>query len=81
MIDLSTAYLSIDKLNESKEYIMKLYELAMLPNPRRVRIFLAEKGLLNDIELVQVDVLNGEHRTAEFKAKNPTATAAAHSPP
>lgn len=53
---------------------MKLYELAMLPNPRRVRIFLAEKGLLNDIELVQVDVLKGEHRTAEFKAKNPTAT-------
>lgn len=48
---------------------MKLYENTALPNPRRVRIFMAEKGV--DVELVQVDIGTGAHKTPEFLAKNP----------
>ncbi|MFV1872833.1 MAG: glutathione S-transferase family protein [Oleiphilus sp.] len=49
---------------------MKLYEMKIAPNPRRVRIFLAEKGI-NDIEFVQLDLQKGENLTPEFKKKNP----------
>jgi glutathione S-transferase len=48
---------------------LKLYEFAMAPNPRRVRIFLAEKGI--QVPIVQVDIGKGEHQTPEFLAKNP----------
>ena len=48
---------------------MKLYdEHNPAPNPRRVRIFLAEKGL--SIPLVHVPMRAGAHKSAEFKAKN-----------
>lgn len=50
---------------------MKLYEMAQAPNPRRVRMFLAEKDLLDDVETIQLDLSKGENLTAEFKAKNP----------
>ncbi len=50
---------------------MKLYEFNPFPNPRRVRMFLAEKGI-NNVEFVQVDVPSGEHRTEEFVKKNPS---------
>lgn len=48
---------------------MKLYEYEAFPNPRRVRMFLAEKGI--DVTRVQVNVPAGEHRTPEFIARNP----------
>lgn len=48
---------------------MKLYDFTMAPNPRRVRIFLAEKGI--DIETIQVDIPSGENLGDEFKAINP----------
>jgi glutathione S-transferase len=48
---------------------MKLYDGGRAPNPRRVRIFLAEKGL--SVPLVPIDISKMEHRTAEFTAKNP----------
>lgn len=51
---------------------MKLYEYEAFPSPRRVRIFLAEKGI--DIPREQVDIPAGEHRTAEFLKKNPDGT-------
>ena len=51
---------------------MKLYEFEPFPNPRRVRMFLAEKGV--SIDRVQVNVPEGEHRTDAIKAKNPSAT-------
>lgn len=47
---------------------MKLYTSHRAPNPRRVRWALAEKGV-EDVELVEVDLLAGEHRTAEYRAK------------
>lgn len=49
---------------------MKLYEMTGAPNPRRVRIFIAEKGI--EMEYVQVDMAAGEHKTPEFLAKNPS---------
>ena len=51
---------------------MKLYEYEAFPNPKRVRMFLAEKGV--DIERIQIDVPAGEHRTDAYKAINPDAT-------
>ena len=52
---------------------MKIYEYNGFPSPRRVRIFLAEKGI-KGIEFEQVDVPEGEHRKAPFLAKNPFGT-------
>jgi glutathione S-transferase len=48
---------------------MKLYDNAMAPNPRRVRIFLAEKGV--SVPTVQVDIGKAENRAPEYLAKNP----------
>lgn len=50
---------------------MKLYETKTAPNPRRVRMFLAEKGLLDGVETVQVDLEHGENLTPEYAARNP----------
>jgi len=47
---------------------MKLYDLPPSPNARRVRIFIAEKGL--EIPTVAVDMAKGENRTPEYLAKN-----------
>lgn len=47
---------------------MKLYDSRRAPNPRRVRWFLAEKGV-DDVEVVDVDLLAGAHRTAEYLAR------------
>ncbi len=51
---------------------MKLYTAARAPNPRRVDMFLAEKGITG-LERALVDLNAGEQRTAEFLARNPTA--------
>ncbi|CUS47565.1 MAG: Glutathione S-transferase [Idiomarinaceae bacterium HL-53] len=50
---------------------MKLYEMAIAPNPRRVRMFLAEKGLLEQVERIELNLQKGENLTPEFIAKNP----------
>jgi len=49
---------------------MKIYEMKIAPNPRRVRMFLAEKGIEN-VEFIQVDLQAGENLTPEFKKMNP----------
>jgi glutathione S-transferase len=51
---------------------MKFYDCTTAPSPRRVRIFLAEKGL--SIETVQVDLRNGEQFTPAYRAINPDCT-------
>ncbi len=51
---------------------MKLLDCATAPSPRRVRIFLTEKGL--EISVVQVDLRSGEHLTEAFRQKNPRCT-------
>ena len=50
---------------------MKIFETKTAPNPRRVRMFLAEKGLLDKVEFVQIDLQKGENLTPEFAAMNP----------
>lgn len=47
---------------------MKLYTSHRAPNPRRVRWVMAEKGV-TDVEIVEIDLLSGEHRTAEYRAR------------
>ena len=51
---------------------MKVYEFKGFPNPARVRIALAEKGLFDQVDFVNVDVPAGEHRKPAFLAKNPS---------
>jgi glutathione S-transferase len=51
---------------------MKFYDCATAPSPRRVRIFLAEKGI--GIPTVQVDLRSGEQFTDAFRAINPDCT-------
>lgn len=51
---------------------MKLYISPRAPNPRRVQMFMAEKNIQN-IELVQVDLNQGEHQGSAFMLKNPMA--------
>jgi glutathione S-transferase len=48
---------------------VKLYDSKAAPNPRRVRIFLAEKGV--EVPTVQVDLGKAENRAAPFLARNP----------
>lgn len=48
---------------------MKLYDGGRAPNPRRVRVFLAEKGI--EIDLVPIDMGQMGHRSAEVSALNP----------
>lgn len=48
---------------------MKLYDCAIAPNPRRARMFIAEKGL--DIPTVQVDLLAGDNLKSDYLAVNP----------
>lgn len=47
---------------------MKLYDCVRAPNPRRVRWFMAEKGV-EDIEIVTLSIMSGEHRSPEYRAK------------
>jgi glutathione S-transferase len=51
---------------------MKLYTSQRAPNPRRVLMFIAEKGITG-IETVQVDLGKGEHRAGDFVTMNPMA--------
>jgi glutathione S-transferase len=48
---------------------MKLYDSKVAPNPRRARIFLAEKGITVPTE--QVDIMLMQHKTPEYTAINP----------
>ena len=48
---------------------MKFYDCRTAPSPRRVRIFLAEKGV--EIETVQVDLGQGEQLSEAYREVNP----------
>ena len=49
---------------------MKLYDFPGAPNPRRVKIFAAEKDI--ELEIINCDLAKGEHKTPEFIKKNPS---------
>jgi glutathione S-transferase len=51
---------------------MKFYDCAIAPSPRRVRIFLAEKGIT--VPTIQVDLRKGEQFGDAFRAVNPDCT-------
>lgn len=53
---------------------MKIYDFPAFPNPARVRIALHEKGVFDQVEFEQIDVPAGEHKSAAFAARNPSAT-------
>ena len=47
---------------------MKLYDCEMAPNPRRVRIFLAEKKV--ELDIKQINILEGENLSEEYLSIN-----------
>jgi glutathione S-transferase len=51
---------------------MKIHESHSAPNPRRVRVFLAEKGL--QVLYEEVDIGKAVNRGEEFRKKNPLST-------
>jgi glutathione S-transferase len=55
--------------NANSGNAMKLYDSKTAPNPRRVRIFLAEKGITVPTEAV--DIAGKQNRAPEYSAKNP----------
>jgi glutathione S-transferase len=48
---------------------MKLYDAGRAPNPRRVRIFLAEKGVT--VPVIPIDLARLEHKAPAYVAVNP----------
>ncbi len=48
---------------------MKIYDFTQAPNPRRVRVFLAEKGI--QVPYQQVNIATAENRKPEFLKINP----------
>jgi glutathione S-transferase len=48
---------------------MKILDEKRAPNPRRVRVFLAEKGI--HVPFEQVEIMSGAHKSAEFAKLNP----------
>ncbi len=51
---------------------MKFYDCKTAPSPRRVRIFIKEKGI--ELETIEVDLANREQLGAEFSEINPDCT-------
>lgn len=51
---------------------MKFYDCKTAPSPRRVRIFMVEKGI--EVPTVQVDLRNREQLESRFREVNPYAT-------
>jgi glutathione S-transferase len=47
---------------------MKVYDTPLAPNPRRVRWFMAEKGI-TDVEVVTLNLMTGDHKTPDYIAK------------
>lgn len=48
---------------------MKLYDFGFAPNARRVRVYLAEKGITVPVETV--DLAKSQHKSADYTAVNP----------
>jgi len=48
---------------------VKIYDFVGAPNPKKLRVYLAEKGIKVPVE--SVNIMSGENRTPEFLKKNP----------
>jgi glutathione S-transferase len=53
---------------------MKVFDIPGFPNPLRVRIALAEKGLASKVEFIKIDLPAAEHKQPAFLAINPLGT-------
>lgn len=53
---------------------MKFYDCATAPSPRRVRMFIAEKGLSDQIETIEVNLGEREQLSEAFREINPYCT-------
>ena len=51
---------------------MKLYNNEMANSPRKERMFIAEKNI-SDIEIINIDLMSGEHKTPEYRAIAPNS--------
>ena len=51
---------------------MKLYNSEMANSPRKVRMFIAEKNI-SDIEIINIDLMSGEHKTPKYRAIAPNS--------
>jgi glutathione S-transferase len=49
---------------------LKIYDFGGAPNPKKLRVFLAEKGI--EVPIEAVDIISGQNRTPEFLKKNPS---------
>jgi len=52
---------------------LKLYSSKLAPSPLKVVIFLKEKGILDQVEIVNLDLGKLEHKTPEYKAIAPNS--------
>ena len=52
---------------------MIFYDCSTAPSPRRARMFMAEKGI-GDIEMIEVNLVEGEQRSDEHLARNEAGT-------
>lgn len=50
---------------------MKLYYARMAPNPDRVRYFLQEKGVWDQVEKTEISIMKNEHRTPDYRKISP----------
>ncbi|WP_321390039.1 glutathione S-transferase family protein [Emcibacter sp.] len=50
---------------------MKFFSFKSAPNVRKVMIYLRERGVETPFETIEVDIMNGEQNTPEFRAINP----------
>jgi len=64
----------ISHFDVTKLPVMKIHDWSTGPYPARVRIALAEKNLQSRAQFVSVNLFQGEHKKAEFLAKNYSGT-------
>lgn len=51
--------------------MLKIFDRSGGPNPARIRIVVAAKGLEDQVQYVSIDLINAEQKTPGFMAKNP----------
>ena len=52
---------------------MKLYSSKLAPSPLKVLIFLKEKAIFDQVEIIDLDLGKLEHKTPEYKAIAPNS--------
>ena len=50
---------------------MKLFTCKFAPNAKKVSLYLKEKGITPDFEIIEINLFKGEQNSAQFKEVNP----------